>query len=613
VTEGGELGTVQADGDVGAVDFSPDGRTLASADGGRHLILWDVAKRTRLNTLAAHTAEVNDVAFSPDGSRLASTGSDDKAVIWKRGVQQPLSSVDLPSTGTPAAFSPDERMVAVNVNLNGAGPAVWDSARRAILATLPQPGTVIGFTSAHQVLLVGGGTVSTWTVPEGRRLATLGLKANAANPSKESNSPGSVALSPDGRKIAAATSDGKKIIIWDVRRDVQVGSLSAEEGVSSLALGRNGDVLAVGESGGRVVVWDVPHTKQLAVFPVETRGGAFVTVAISPDGHTVASLQPAGQAQTLSGCFGCDVILWSVDRKTSIATLSGHTVKPESVAFSEDGQVLATSGGAEIILWSVPQRARMATLAGGAGPLVFGPAGHLLATAAVDGSGRVSDTLLWDTAPSSWRSRLCMIVGRDLTRDEWNSYLPERQYQPVCSRRNGATNNQTVPSVTGSGGFPSASTSVPPATSRSSSAPQSSSVGVVDLSAVAGDSAAGDVARTLDTYFSSINKGDHDGALAMYDPTGALNPADPAQRDAFKRGLSTSHDTDIRIMNVAHETGSPSALSAAVRFKSTQEPGFGPASSPNETCTLWNVTYKLTESAPHEYRILRGSGSHESC
>jgi hypothetical protein len=34
---------------------------------------------------------------------------------------------------------------------------------------------------------------------------------------------------------------------------------------------------------------------------------------------------------------------------------------------------------------------------------------------------------------SVWLSGACAIVGRDLTRDEWRRYLPERPYRPTCS------------------------------------------------------------------------------------------------------------------------------------------------------------------------------------
>jgi hypothetical protein len=34
---------------------------------------------------------------------------------------------------------------------------------------------------------------------------------------------------------------------------------------------------------------------------------------------------------------------------------------------------------------------------------------------------------------AAWLAEACAIVARDLTRDEWERYLPGRPYEPTCS------------------------------------------------------------------------------------------------------------------------------------------------------------------------------------
>jgi WD40 repeat protein len=114
-----------------------------------------------------------------------------------------------------------------------------------------------------------------------------------------------------------------------------------------------------------------------------------------------------------------------------VATLRGHTAKPDGMNFGPDGQTLATTGGTETILWSVPQRVAMVTIHGSSGPPSFSPDGHLLATWSTNSSD-ASVITLWDTDPSSWQRELCAMAGRDLTETEWHSYLPDRPYQPSC-------------------------------------------------------------------------------------------------------------------------------------------------------------------------------------
>ena len=35
--------------------------------------------------------------------------------------------------------------------------------------------------------------------------------------------------------------------------------------------------------------------------------------------------------------------------------------------------------------------------------------------------------------PSVWLREACAVAGRDLTRAEWDRYLPGREYRPTCS------------------------------------------------------------------------------------------------------------------------------------------------------------------------------------
>ena len=42
--------------------------------------------------------------------------------------------------------------------------------------------------------------------------------------------------------------------------------------------------------------------------------------------------------------------------------------------------------------------------------------------------------MVWDVDPAVWRQRACDIVGRNLSREEWELYLPAgTEYRPTCT------------------------------------------------------------------------------------------------------------------------------------------------------------------------------------
>ncbi|MBO5963509.1 MAG: PD40 domain-containing protein, partial [Bacteroidales bacterium] len=67
---------------VYSVNWSPDGRYLASGSKDKNVIIWDAKSGEELQTLKGHYKRVNSVRWSPDGRYLASGSKDGIIKIW---------------------------------------------------------------------------------------------------------------------------------------------------------------------------------------------------------------------------------------------------------------------------------------------------------------------------------------------------------------------------------------------------------------------------------------------------------------------------------------------------------------------------------------------------
>lgn len=194
----------------------------------------------------------------------------------------------------------------------------------------------------------------------------------------------SVAYSPDGALLAAASHDGE-IRLWQTVGSQPHLTCEGHTGFAwSVAFSPDGKTLASASKDQTVRLWDVhtgQHLKTLSDHTNQVR-----SVAFSPDGEILAS---ASDDQT--------VRLWDASTGQSLKTLSGHTNTVTSVCFSPDGKTLASASDDQTVrLWDAGTGQHLKTLSGHIDPVksvCFSPDGAILASASDDQTVR-----LWDVA-----------------------------------------------------------------------------------------------------------------------------------------------------------------------------------------------------------------------
>jgi WD40 repeat protein/DNA-binding CsgD family transcriptional regulator/GTPase SAR1 family protein len=358
------------------------------------------------------------VTFSPDGKILAAGDVNGKIHLWQ------ITDVDSKQITSykahrgwvwAIAFSPDGRTLASssddrkvklwNVNTLQCVEVLQDHKGWIRSIAFSPDGSILASSSSDK-------TIKLWEVKTGKCRHTL---------EEHSKTVQAVAFAPrvqaESQDIAdtetmnsvdmlLASGDGNGIIrLWNAETGACLKTLNAHDDhrIWSIAFSpqldrSNRQILASIGDDQTVKLWDVELGNCLRTLPKQI--GQIHSIAFSPDGQTLASIGDQS------------VKLWNVETaECRQPPLEGHTGRIWSVAFNADGKILASGSEDQMVkLWDIDTGQCRQTFQGytrGVRSIAFSPNHQTLASGGEDGTVR-----LWNLQTSQYVHRFYGHTGR---------------------------------------------------------------------------------------------------------------------------------------------------------------------------------------------------------
>jgi RNA polymerase sigma factor (sigma-70 family) len=371
------LGTVRfrkalKNGVSGGVSFMPDGRTIAVADGGNAVLLWDRATGKILREITTPLTAIDGFALSADGKYFAVCGYLSKTAIF-----------------------PERRTASI-----------WEISTGERVKTFARDSDDIGRYGSSLAFSKDGKLLISFAAPSGiLRIEEIesGKEIVHRKFPQDPQICGCLAVSPDGATVAVHSGpSSNKLWVWKWQTEEQPRELNVPSerkgrrySGSALTFSPDGNRLAeCGDNEGTVRIWDIPTAKLVhKITPKESDPALnYRHAAFAPDGK---SLVACGY-----GSAGGVVDQWD----SGNWKLQNHLDSQlGNLAFSPDGKLLAVTGGSGLQVWNLESAKEVAaTEEAHHGTIEYlAAAGKRVITASGDLTIRV-----WDPATGKQQARL---------------------------------------------------------------------------------------------------------------------------------------------------------------------------------------------------------------
>ena len=390
--------------------YSPDGALRVADVYEDKVVMWDASRGEKLDTIEYPGTRGHRIeqCISTDGQQFAILTNRDIRV-WRAGTPAAVAPHTVPHQVPESLFFYQSGKMLVCQHWY-ADTVFWDVVQKQV-APPPTPqksgGKKCALSPCEELLALNGEdgqTLEVWNITSGARIAELTEHQSLIT---------TVVFSPSGEHLVSGDIDGK-LILWSVHRwEKQHAFIGHVEAIRTAAFHPNGKQFATTDGRTDIFLWDVTSGEQLGSPSVDS---TFVflykgdmrqiqrqtqprnkpsknlhSIAFSPCGTFLAgglyggvhlwdaaTLEPRMGMILPESCSHVGVVvfspcgrylasgswwnktdkvsvrLWEVATGENIHTFWGHTSDIQNLAFSKDGELLASSSyDGTILLWDM--------------------------------------------------------------------------------------------------------------------------------------------------------------------------------------------------------------------------------------------------------------------